>query len=132
MPVEIKVPSVGESVTEAVLARWLKKDGETVRRDEPVAELESEKATQEVPAPAAGTLHTTVAEGTKVTIGAVIGSIEEGKAAPAKAAPAKAAPAKAQPAATVQREAAMSPSARVLVESKGIDASQLTGSGRGG
>src|SRR5262245_62163602 len=137
MAVEIKVPSVGESVTEAVLARWLKKDGETVRRDEPVAELESEKATQEIPAPAEGTLRTTVAEGTKVAIGAVIGSIAEGKAAPAKAAPAKAATAKAAPAktqtdTTSQREAAMSPSARVLVESKGIDASQLTGSGRGG
>src|SRR5438876_5590950 len=92
MPVEIKVPSVGESVTEAVLARWLKKDGETVRRDEPVAELESEKATQEVPAPATGTLRTTVAEGTKVAIGAVIGSIEESKTAPAKAASAPSPP----------------------------------------
>jgi 2-oxoglutarate dehydrogenase E2 component (dihydrolipoamide succinyltransferase) len=141
MPVEIKVPSVGESVTEAVLARWLKKDGDVVRRDDPVAELESEKATQEVPAPASGTLKTSVAEGTKVAIGAVIGSIEEGKAAPAKATQAKAEPAKAEPAklqapkaesATPRREAAMSPSARVLVESKGIDASQLTGSGRGG
>lgn len=132
MPVEIKVPSVGESVTEAVLARWLKKDGETVRRDEPIAELESEKATQEVPAPAEGTLRTTVAEGTKVSIGAVIGSIDEGRAALAKTAPAKAAPAKAQAATPTRREAVMSPSARVLVESKGIDASQLTGSGRGG
>src|SRR5262245_54086656 len=86
MPVEIKVPSVGESVAEAVLARWLKKDGEVVRRDEPVAELESEKATQEVPAPATGTLKTSLAEGTKVAIGAVIGSVEETKTAPAKAA----------------------------------------------
>ena len=48
MPVEIKVPAVGESVTEAVLARWLKKDGDAVRRDEPVAELESDKATVEL------------------------------------------------------------------------------------
>jgi 2-oxoglutarate dehydrogenase E2 component (dihydrolipoamide succinyltransferase) len=139
MPVEIKVPSVGESVTGAVLSRWLKKDGEVVRRDEPVAELESEKATQEVPAPAAGTLRTRVAEGTKLAIGAVIGSIEEGKTAPAKAA---ASPTPPRPPSPIkgeggekprgQRAAVMSPSARVLVESKGIDASQLTGSGRGG
>jgi 2-oxoglutarate dehydrogenase E2 component (dihydrolipoamide succinyltransferase) len=138
MPVEIKVPSVGESVTEAVLARWLKKDGDVVRRDEPVAELESEKATQEIPAPAAGTLRTTVAEGTKVAIGAVVGSIQESKVAPAGAAdpsaprPPSAKKAEAKEKSIPERAAAMSPSARVLVESKGIDASQLTGSGRGG
>jgi 2-oxoglutarate dehydrogenase E2 component (dihydrolipoamide succinyltransferase) len=143
MAIDIKVPSVGESVTEAVLARWLKKDGDPVKRDEPVAELESDKATQEIPAPAAGTVRVAVPEGTTVPVGAVIGRVEEGAAAPAPApaaapakpetAPAKpeTAPAKAAPAAH-PREAAMSPSARVLVESKGIDASQLTGSGRGG
>ena len=141
MPVEIKVPSVGESVTEAVLSRWLKKDGDIVRRDEPVAELESEKATQEVPAPATGTLKTRVAEGTKVAIGAVIGAIEESKGAKTKveaspSPPRPPSPIKGEggekPAPAPPRAAVMSPSARVLVESKGIDASQLTGSGRGG
>src|SRR5437016_6231379 len=53
MPVEIKVPAAGESVTEGILSRWLKKDGDYVKADEPVVELETDKATQEVPAPAA-------------------------------------------------------------------------------
>src|SRR5207249_7018833 len=80
MPVEIKVPSVGESITECVLSRWLKKNGENVRADEPVLELETEKATTEVAAPASGKLVTTVPEGKTVTIGAVVGRIEEGAA----------------------------------------------------
>jgi 2-oxoglutarate dehydrogenase E2 component (dihydrolipoamide succinyltransferase) len=87
MPVDIKVPMVGESVTEGTIARWLKKDGTQVQLDEPIFELESEKATQEVPAPAAGVLHIKVDEGQKVAIGAVVGLIETGAAA---AAPAKA------------------------------------------
>ncbi len=88
MPVEIKVPSVGESVSEGILSRWLKKDGDAVRADEPVVEMETDKATQEIVAPAAGRLRITVPEGTTVPVGAVIGRIEEGAAAPA-AAPAK-------------------------------------------
>jgi 2-oxoglutarate dehydrogenase E2 component (dihydrolipoamide succinyltransferase) len=80
MSVEIKVPSVGESITEGVVSRWLKKNGENVRADEPVLELETEKATTEVAAPASGKLVTTVPEGKTVTIGAVVGRIEEGEA----------------------------------------------------
>src|SRR5438093_13528980 len=87
MPVEIKVPSVGESVTEGIVARWLKKDGEAVRADEPVVELETDKASQEVVAPAAGRLRIVVQEGEKVQVGAVIGRVEEGAAAPAPAKP---------------------------------------------
>jgi 2-oxoglutarate dehydrogenase E2 component (dihydrolipoamide succinyltransferase) len=79
MPVEIKVPSVGESITEGVLSRWLKKNGDTVHADEPVLELETEKATTEIAAPASGKLVTTVPEGKTVTIGAVVGRIEEGE-----------------------------------------------------
>ena len=82
MPVEIKVPSAGESVTEVVLARWLKKDGEYAKLDEPVAELETDKATAEVVAPAAGAVRASIAEGTTVPVGAVIGRIEEGAAQP--------------------------------------------------
>src|SRR2546423_14390517 len=85
MPVDIKVPSVGESVTEGILARWLKKDGEAVRADEPVVELETDKATQEVVAPATGRLRTAVPEGATVQVGAVIGRGEEGAVAPAPA-----------------------------------------------
>src|SRR5690349_1950617 len=84
MPVDIRVPSVGESITEAVLARWLKQDGETVRADEPVCELETEKATTEIAAPATGVLHIGTPEGQKVAIGAVLGRIDENAAVPAK------------------------------------------------
>src|SRR5437660_9456221 len=80
MPIEIKVPSVGESITEGVLSRWLKKNGETVRADEPVLELETEKATTEVPAPASGKLVIAVPEGKTVTIGTVLGRIDEAEA----------------------------------------------------
>src|SRR5712691_1112459 len=76
MPIEIKVPSVGESITQGSIARWLKKEGAQVRIDEPLFELETEKATQEVPAPAAGVLHITVGEGKTVAIGAVVGNID--------------------------------------------------------
>src|SRR5438094_919805 len=82
MAVEIKVPSVGESVTEGTISRWLKKDGEAVRADEPVLEVETEKATTEISAPETGTLRITVPEGQTVSVGAVVGRIEEG--APAR------------------------------------------------
>src|SRR4051812_50201535 len=114
MPVEIKVPSVGESVTEGILSRWLKKDGDAVRADEPVVELETDKATQEVVAPAAGRLRVAVPEGATVQVGSVIGRVEEGAVAvaPAKepvAQPAEAgAKRQAEPAAG--REPALSPS----------------------
>jgi 2-oxoglutarate dehydrogenase E2 component (dihydrolipoamide succinyltransferase) len=82
MAVEIKVPSVGESVTEGTISRWLKKDGEAVRADEPLLEVETEKATTEISAPQAGTLLITVPEGQTVAVGAVVGRIDEG--APAR------------------------------------------------
>src|SRR5207244_4527014 len=88
MPIEIKVPSVGESITEGVLSRWLKKNGENVRADEPVLELETEKATTEVAAPGSGKLVITVPEGKTVTIGTVLGRIEEAEA-PSTPAPKK-------------------------------------------
>src|SRR5260370_40935455 len=77
MAVEIRVPAAGESITEGVVSRWLKKDGEIVRAGEPVVELETEKATTEVPAPASGKLIASVPEGKTVTIGQVLGRIEE-------------------------------------------------------
>ncbi|HEY1301640.1 MAG TPA: 2-oxoglutarate dehydrogenase complex dihydrolipoyllysine-residue succinyltransferase [Stellaceae bacterium] len=81
MPTEIKVPSLGESVTEATVARWLKRPGEAVARDEPLVELETDKATLELPAPAAGTLAEIIAEeGAEVPVGAVLGRIGESDA----------------------------------------------------
>src|SRR6516165_2871401 len=78
MAVELKVPSVGESITEGTLARWLKPDGAAVRAGEPVFELETDKASQEVAAPEGGVLRHGAAEGDKVSIGQVVGRIEAG------------------------------------------------------
>ena len=81
MATEIKVPSLGESVTEATVSKWLKQRGEVVAVDEPVAELETDKITLEVYAPAAGTLAEILAdEGANVPVGAVLGRIAEGAA----------------------------------------------------
>ena len=98
MPLEIKIPAVGESITEVTIAKWLKKDGEAVKRDEVIAELESDKATFELPAEADGILKIRVAEGETIGIGTVIADLDaaaSGSAAPAPAAPAVPAPASA-------------------------------------
>src|SRR5262245_27040726 len=99
MAIDVKVPPVGESVTEGVLARWLKKDGEAVQAGEPLFELETDKATQEVTAPTAGVLSHIVPEGAKVNIGAVVGKVDpDGKPkAAAKPQAAPAAPSKLAP-----------------------------------
>ena len=91
MATEIKVPTLGESVTEATVARWLKKIGETVAMDEPLVELETDKVTLEVNAPAAGVLSEIVAqEGASLEVGGLLGRIDTAGAKPAAAAPAKA------------------------------------------
>src|ERR1700744_3171 len=97
MAAEIKVPPLGESVTTATVARWLKKVGDSVAADEPLVELETDKVTVEVNAPSAGTLGALAAEeGAEVEVGAVLGTVEAGGAASsAKPAAAKPAPAKA-------------------------------------
>jgi 2-oxoglutarate dehydrogenase E2 component (dihydrolipoamide succinyltransferase) len=82
MATEIKVPSLGESVTEATVSKWLKRQGDPVAVDEPVVELETDKVTLEVPAPAAGTLaEILAAEGVNLPVGAILGRISEGAAA---------------------------------------------------
>src|ERR1700733_9219367 len=89
MSIDIKVPAMGESVTEATWARWFKKEGESVARDEPLLELETDKVTVEVPAPAAGSIESiSVKAGATVQVGTVLGSIAEGKAGKASSAPA--------------------------------------------
>src|SRR5205823_12938351 len=81
MTIEIRVPTLGESVTEATVARWLKQPGETITRDEPVVELETDKVTLEVPSPAAGTLgEIRAGEGSNVPVGAILGIIADGAA----------------------------------------------------
>ncbi|TMJ53520.1 MAG: dihydrolipoamide succinyltransferase, partial [Alphaproteobacteria bacterium] len=88
MTAEIKVPNLGESVTEATVAKWLKRPGEAVAIDEPIAELETDKITLEVYAPAAGTLAEILAdEGANLAVGAVLGRIAEGAAARPSPAP---------------------------------------------
>ncbi|MCU0559383.1 MAG: 2-oxoglutarate dehydrogenase complex dihydrolipoyllysine-residue succinyltransferase [Desulfobacterales bacterium] len=94
--IEIKVPAVGESITEALLAEWFKKDGDTVRKDEALFALETDKVTLEVLAEASGTLRIAVAAGSTVKVGAVVGAIDS---AAAKAQPSAPAPAAAEPAA---------------------------------
>jgi 2-oxoglutarate dehydrogenase E2 component (dihydrolipoamide succinyltransferase) len=160
MKIEIKVPSVGESITEALLAQWFKKDGDTVRKDEPLFVLETDKVTLEVTAEAAGRLSITVTAGTTVKIGTVVGRIEtlsaaEGakmdqpeaetktpQRAPApeplgfeKAAAAPVATAKpAPPALDVTRGVAenMPPSVRRLVGEHRLDVSRIQGTGPNG
>src|SRR3954469_25934891 len=87
---EIRVPTLGESVTEATIGKWFKKPGDPVSVDEPLVELETDKVTIEVPAPAAGTLaEISAKDGETVAVGALLGAIKEGAGAPAKPAAAK-------------------------------------------
>ena len=144
MSLEIKVPSVGESITEVTLAQWLKQDGDYVEMDENIAELESDKATFELPAEKAGILRIIAQEGDTLEIGAVVCTIEEGSApsgsgdAPAKKeeAPAAQAEAKAAEAADESPETyaagTASPAAAKILREKGIDPSTIKGTGKDG
>jgi 2-oxoglutarate dehydrogenase E2 component (dihydrolipoamide succinyltransferase) len=138
MTTEIKVPTLGESVTEATIAQWFKKEGDAVKADEPLVELETDKVTVEVPAPAAGVLASISAQpGDTVNVGAILGAIAEGAAAPAATAPAaapKAAEA-AKPAPAPKAAAAdapLSPAVRKAVTEKGVDPSAIAGTGKDG
>ena len=84
MPVDIVIPNVGESVTTGVIATWLKSDGEWVDRDETVLELETDKVTMEVPAPAAGLVSHSANEGDEVEVGSVVGLIDDAATPPAR------------------------------------------------
>ena len=143
---DIRVPTLGESVTEATIGRWFKKAGDAVAVDEPLVELETDKVTIEVPAPSAGTLGDIVAkDGETVAVGALLGQINDGAAgaaakppaAPAKAAapppPPSAAPA---PAAATSKappaDAPLAPSVRRISAESGVDAATVPGSGKDG
>ena len=142
---EIRVPTLGESVTEATIGRWFKKAGDAVAVDEPLVELETDKVTIEVPAPSAGTLGEIVAaDGETVAVGALLGQINDGAVAAAKPAPAAAKPAapatSAPPPAaavvaapkTVPADTPIAPSVRKLSAETGINASTVPGSGKDG
>ena len=143
---EIRVPTLGESVTEATIGRWFKKTGEAVAVDEPLVELETDKVTIEVPAPSAGVLGEIAATaGDTVAVGALLGQINEGAAGAAKPAPAAAKPATAPPLApqaaapaaaaaakAPPADAPLAPSVRKLWAESGIDASTVPGSGKDG
>ncbi len=137
MPTNVAVPALGESVTEAVLIKWHKRDGEAVGADEPIAELETEKANVDIPAPAAGVLTRAVSEGTTVHIGDTIATIDA-SAEPSSAAPPPAA-ASAPPTATAvppaepkASEDDLSPAVRRMVQEHHLDARSITGTGPGG
>ena len=143
MSTEIRVPTLGESVTEATIGQWFKKVGDNVSADEPIVELETDKVTIEVPAPAAGVLEAIAAQpGETVDVGALLGAIAAAGAATA-AAPAAAAPAPAKaevPAANAagpepvkhSSDRAPAPSAQKLINENGLDAGNLAGSGKHG
>ena len=134
MAKEIRVPALGESVTEATIAKWFRQAGETVKADEPLVELETDKVTVEVPAPASGKLaFIDAAPGTTVNVGALLGRIEEGVAgaAPAKAVEAAAAK-KAEPAAAAKSDAPLSPAVRKMVDENKVDTASVPGSGKDG
>ena len=129
---DIRVPTLGESVTEATIGRWFKQPGEAVAVDEPLVELETDKVTIEVPAPAAGVLSEIAAKnGETVAVGALLGQIKEGVAA-AKPAPfTKPSPAP-ESLASGKPDLPLAPSVRKLVAETGLDASTVPGSGKDG
>jgi 2-oxoglutarate dehydrogenase E2 component (dihydrolipoamide succinyltransferase) len=148
MATEVKVPTLGESVTEATVGQWLKKPGEAVALDEPIVSLETDKVAVDVPAPVAGTLGDIIAkEGDTVEVGALLAYLNEGAAAAASPTPAAAAapaakaeaaapaPAASAPAAADDEEGGnltLSPAVRRLVLEHGLDPSKIKGSGKDG
>ena len=144
MATDIIVPTLGESVSDATIARWIKKAGDMVAADEPIVELETDKVTLEVPSPVAGKLsELVVAEGDTVEVGALLARVEAGKgaSAAAKAEPAKAerakapeakaeaAPADEAPTASKAEAHPLSPAVRRLVEENNLDPASITGTG---
>ena len=158
MSIEIKVPAMGESVTEATVARWFKKEGDAVARDEPLLELETDKVTVEVPAPADGAIESiSVKAGDTVQVGSVLGAIAEGKSGKAtpvmsrnpdavapKAAPEASKPAAAPAVANLAAAAhaaigaapasvtSIAPSVRRIAEENGLEPQRVSGSGKDG
>lgn len=132
---DIKVPSVGESVVEGVLARWIKKNGDLVKANEPLFELETDKATQEVAAPASGVLQILVKEGEKVAIGALVGRLDGSGtvASPAVSAPPVVTGAGGEPVkAGDSTGPILMPAARQAAADLGVDPAKIFGTGKAG
>src|SRR4029078_7021445 len=140
MTVEIKVPAMGESVTEATISKWFKKEGDAVKRDEPLLELETDKVTVEVPSPADGAIESISAQaGATVQVGALLGAIAEGQAGaapkpapPTPEPPKPAAPAQTPAPAAPKADAPAMPSAKRISEETGVPLSSVAGTGRDG
>ncbi len=142
MPTNVQVPGLGESVSEAVLIKWHKSDGESVKTDEPICELETDKANVDVPSPGTGVIKRTVPEGTKVRIGQTIATIDpDGKPSvkPAASGGAKNADAPAPvkvaekaPETSAKSEEKLSPAVRRMVDEHQLKPSQIPPSGPGG
>ena len=146
MATDVQVPTLGESITEATLGQWLKKPGDAVKADEPIASLETDKVAVEVPSPVAGVIgELVVDEGDTVNVGAVIARIEAGATAQTAATPAvedRTAVGKAEAAAPPEPAAApveaegdpvtLSPSVRRAVLEHGVDPSKIKGTGKDG
>ena len=135
MAKEIRVPALGESVTEATIAKWFKQVGDMVKADEPMVELETDKVTVEVPAPASGKLMMISAPaGMTVNVGALLGTIMEGAvdAAPSKPVAATAVPVAAKVEASPKAEATLSPAVRKIVTENNVEPASVAGTGKEG
>ena len=129
MPSPIKVPALGESITEAIIANWLQPVGARVEIDQPLVELETDKVTVEVPSPVAGIILRHAAEkGATVRVGDIIGEVDSADASQTRPAPSASQPA---PSASPVPQAAV-PSARAEAVRSGVDLGEVTGTGRGG
>ncbi len=140
MATQVQVPALGESVTQAILLKWYKNDGDKVGADEPICELETDKANVDVPSPAAGVLRRVKDEGDTVAVGEVIARVDDGGNAKAPAAPAKTTsapdssagrPVRSPPPAASKPED-LSPAVRKMVEENAIDPASIKGTGPSG
>jgi len=135
MPKDLVVPTLGESVTEATVSKWLKQVGDPVKADEPVVELETDKVSVAVPSPETGVLsEIKIQTGSTVNVGAVLGSVEAGTASIAKKEPVKTSESIKPKIAEVltSKKEILSPAVKRIVEEKRIDISTISGSGRDG
>ena len=144
MAVDVQIPTLGESISDGVIVRWMKRDGETVAADEPLLELETDKASVEIPAPTAGVIAVLAKAGQTVRVGEVVARIDPSGAKTAGPTPVAAAapvPPQGQPAVagspaampgTAESAPPLSPAVRRLVEENAIDPRRISGTGKGG